>query len=79
MFLFAEQNKRKKASCLPLSAPYNRTLRNIKNILQQHWHLLKLDSTLEETYQQIPILAFRRNQNIKDILGDNKTEFNKVK
>ena len=29
--------------------------------LQQHRYLLKIDSTLEETCQQIPILAFRRN------------------
>ena len=26
-----------------------------KNILQQHWHLLKIDSTLEETFQQNPM------------------------
>ena len=43
--LLAEQNKNQKASCLPLSVTYNRTLPNIKNILQQHWHLLKKDST----------------------------------
>ena len=31
-----EQNKSNKASCLSLSVTYNRTLPNIKNMLQQH-------------------------------------------
>ena len=50
-----------------------------KNILQQHWHLLKIDSTLEETFQQNPMPASRRNPNQKDNIGGNKIEFNKVK
>ena len=50
-----------------------------KSILQQHWHLLKIDSTLEETFQQNPMPASRRNPNQKDIIGGNKIEFNKVK
>ena len=50
-----------------------------KNILQQHWQLLKIDPTLEDTFQQIPILAFWRNRNLKDITGSDKIEFNKVK
>ena len=77
--LRTEQWKSKKASYLPLSVTYNRTLPNIKNILQQHWHLLKIDPTLEETFQQAPILAFRKNRNLKDIIVGNKIEFNKVK
>ena len=48
--LLAEKNKSKKALRLPLSVTYNRTLSNIKNILQQHWHLLKIDPTSEETF-----------------------------
>ena len=69
----------KRASCVPSSVTYNRTLSNIKNVLQQHWHLLKTDSTLEEIFQQTPILAFRSNRNLKYIIGGNKREFNKVK
>ena len=69
--LLAEQNK--KASCLPLSVTYNRTRPNIKNnIVQQHWHLLQIDSTLEETFQQTPILAFCKNRNLKDIISGKK-------
>ena len=61
--LLAEQNKRK-ALCLTLSVTYNRTLSNIKKTLQPHWHLLKIDLTLEDTFQQTPVIAFRRNQNL---------------
>ena len=77
--LLAEQNKSKKASCLPLTVTYNRALPSIKSILQQHWHLLKIDSTLEETFQQTPILAFGGSRNLKDIIGGSKIEFNTVK
>ena len=73
------KKKSKKASCLPLSVTYNRTLPNIKNLLQQHWHLFKINPTLEETFQQSLTLAFRRNQNLKDIISCNKIEFNKMK
>ena len=83
---FASQNKSKKASCLPLSVTYNGTLPNIKNIAtliqnihKQHWYLLKIDPTLEETFQQIPIIAFRRNRNLRDIIGGNKIDFIKTK
>ena len=75
----AEQNKSEKGSYLPLSVTYNKTLPNIKNILQQYWHLLKIDLTLEDTFQQTPILAVRRNRNLKDVISSNKVEFNKVK
>ena len=42
--LLVEQSKVKKASCLPFSVTYNWTLTNIKNILQQHWIMLKVVS-----------------------------------
>ena len=77
--LLAEQNKGKKTSYLPLSVTYNRTLSNIKIILQQQWHLLKINSTLEDTFQQTPILAFRKSRNLRDSIGSKETEFNKVK
>ena len=67
--LLVERNKSKKTSCLPLSVTFNRALPN----------LLKIDPTLEETFHQTPILAFLRNRNLKDIIGGNKKEVNKVK
>ena len=41
--------------------------------------MLKIDPTLEVTFQETPILAFRRNQNLKDIIDSNKIKFNKVR
>ena len=45
------ENEIKKVAKLGRSVLFadNRTLPNIKNILQLHWYLLKVDSTLEET------------------------------
>ena len=76
--LLAEKNKSKKILCFPLSVTYNRTFPNIKNILQQHWNLLKRVTVSEETFQPTPILVFRRNRNPKNIIGCNKIEFNNL-
>ena len=62
-----------------IACSYNRTLPNINNIFRQHWQLLKIDSILKNTFLQTPILTFRRNRKINDIISGNKTEFNKVK
>ena len=56
--LLAGKNKSKKASCLLLSVTYNKTLPNVKNIFQQHWHLLKIDPILGETFQQTQYKPF---------------------
>ena len=40
---------------------------------------LKIDPTLEDTFQQTIILAFPGNWNLKDIIGSIKMEFNNVK
>ena len=50
-----------------------------KNILQQHWPLLKIDPTFAETFQQTPTLAFRRNRYLKDTIGTNKKVKNSIK
>ena len=71
--LLVELNKSKNASCLPLAVTFNRkaSKHNKHTSTTLAWHLLKIDSTLEETFQQALILAFCRNRNLNDIIGCN--------
>ena len=45
----------------------------------KHWHLLHINPNLAEIFQNPPILAFRRNKNLRDIIGNKLIENGKVK
>ena len=62
---------------IPISVTYNRTLPKIKSIVDKHWHVLQVNPELKERFQSSPIIAFRKNKNLKQIIGSNTTEHNK--
>ena len=45
----------------------------------KHWHLLHINPSLAEMFQNPPIFAFRRNKNLRDIIGTKLIENGKVK
>ena len=45
----------------------------------KNWHLLHINPNLAEIFRSPPILAFRRNKNLKDIIGTKLIENDKVK
>ena len=51
---------------------YNRTLTDLKAIIDKNWHILQIEPKLKEIFAEPPILAFKRNKNLKDIIGGNK-------
>ena len=57
---------------LPLTVRYNRTLRDLKTIIDKNWHILQIEPKSKEIFAKSPILAFKRNKNLKDIIGGNK-------
>ena len=63
---------------IPLVLKFKRTLPNIKKIIDEHWHLLQINSKLKNTFQANPIIAYKRNKNLKEIIGSNKILNNKV-
>ena len=63
---------------IPLTVTYNRTLPPLKNITDKHWHLLQLNDELKETFKEKPTIAYKRNKNLKDIIGQNTIVNNKV-
>ena len=74
-----KEKKKETATSISLSLKYNRTLPKIKEIVMKHWHLLHISPNLTEIFQSPPILAFRRNKNLRDIIGTKLSENGKVK
>ena len=60
-----------------LTVTYNRTLPDLKAIIDKNWHILQIEPKLKEIFAEPPILAFKRNKNLKDIIGGNKVFDNK--
>ena len=62
---------------LPLTVTYNRTLPDLKTIIDKNWHILQIEPKLKEIFAEPPILAFNGNENLKDIIEGNKVFDNK--
>ena len=62
---------------LSLTVTYNRTPPDLKRIIDKNWHILQIEPKLKEIFAEPPILAFKRNKNLKDIIGGNKVFDNK--
>ena len=45
----------------------------------KHWHLLHINPNQAEIFQNLPILAFCRNKNLRDIIGTKLIKNGKVK
>jgi len=65
--------KKKKATLnrIPISLTYNRTLPNIKSILQKNWNILQINPSLQTVFENHPVIAYRKNRNLKQIIGGN--------
>ena len=66
-----------KAQVLPLTVTYNRTLPNIKQIIQNHWSILKTNKALEKTFSVDPIIAFRKIKSLKQLIGGSTIQSDK--
>jgi hypothetical protein len=67
---------------VPFVLTYHPRLRKLSTVLQKHFHLLKMNERLKKTFTDVPMVAFRRLQNLKDVLvhtGTTKQEGKGVK
>ena len=76
---FQKRKRKKTATNIPLSLKCNRTFPKIKEVVMKHWNLLHINPNIAEIFQSAPILAFRRNKNLRDIIGTKLIENAKVK
>ena len=69
--------KKIKTERLPRTVTYNRTLPDLKTIIDKTCHILQIEPKLKEIFAEPPILAFKRNKNFRDIIRGNKVFDNK--
>ena len=63
---------------LPLVRTFNKTLPNIKNVIDKHWHILSINENLQRVFNKRPFIAYRRNTNLHQLIGGNRLFKNKV-
>ena len=64
---------------IPFVTNFNKHNPNIREIIDKNWHLLQLDETTGKAFAQKPIIAYRRNKNLRDLLGQTTISNNLVK
>lgn len=63
---------------IPYVVTYFPDLPDLKNTIDKHWPILNINEKMRKTFAQKPIMAYRRNRNLGDILGQKTLENNKV-
>ena len=77
--LLTPKSKEKDRKRIPFIATYyNKTLPNVKQIINKHWHLLQINSNLRIAFEQEPLIAYRRNKNVGDLIESKKILDGKV-
>ena len=65
----ALRNKTKKAKeILPFVTTYNPATPNLKKILMKHWHIIQQQPRLAHIFKQPPIVSYRAEKSLKDVL-----------
>ena len=41
-------------------------------MINKHWHLLQISSNLRTAFDQEPIITYRRNKHLKDLIGSKR-------
>ena len=60
---------RKKALCnKTFVTTYNPATPNLKKILMKHWHIIQQQPKLQKIFNQPPIVSYRKEKSLKDIL-----------
>ena len=65
--------------CIKLILRYNRFLPNLTAVVHKNWSTLHPNKNLQELFQEYLITAFKRNKNLKEIIGGTHIENSKVK
>ena len=64
-----EEKTKKRSNRTPFVLICTRTLHNAKKAITSNWNLLHINQEFKDVFQEPPILAFRRNKNLYNLLG----------
>ncbi len=73
-----QNNPKEPLSRIPFVLTYSPRLPNAKAAVDKHWNILQINGKMQEIFQEKPMMAYRRNQNLGDILGQKTIRNNKV-
>ena len=76
--LLQEKGMKTNNQRLPFITTYNKTLPNIRSSIDENWNLLKINYKIGEIFKAKPLVAFRRNKNLQDIIGGKTISDDKV-
>ena len=76
--LLTPKPKEKDQKTIPFITIYNKTLPNVKQLINKQWHLLQISSNLRTAFEQENLIAYRRNKNLGDLIGRKKILDGKV-
>ena len=60
-----------------LAVTYNKNLPNLKEAIDDNWNILSINPTIAPIFTEKPIIAFRRNTNLRQILCKHKLHNNR--
>ena len=63
---------------LLLVVAFHKTLPNIKNVIDKHWHILSTHKKLKNTFDKKPFIACRANNKLHQMIGGNRILKSKV-
>ena len=63
---------------IPFVATYDKRIPDVKASIDKCWETLSINNQIASKFTQKPILSFRRNKNLKDMIGQTKIKDNKV-
>ena len=72
--LLENRNKKNKSDRVPLVLTFSKLLPDIRNILRKHQATLHKSERMREVFDKPPLLAFRRDKNLCDVLVHRKTD-----
>ena len=62
---------------IPFTTTFNKNLPNISSTIDKHWHLLQTNPKIAAACKEKPVIAFRRNKNLRDLIGQTHLSKNK--
>lgn len=63
---------------IPFITKYNKNMPNIKDVFNSTWNTLLINPNIATKFSQKPVLCFRRNQNLKELIGQTRLSNGRV-
>ena len=76
--LLTTKPKEKTAGRIAFVTTFNKHLPNIKSAIDKHWDILNINEQVGEAFKEKPFIAYRRNRNLKDLIGQTTINKNNV-